>query len=88
MTVKIGINPITWSNDDMPSLGGDTPRDLPRRNQAGRLFGTEFGGKFPRTTPGAARVLSDTISNSCRPGTTAASSRRKSRPNTMPSCRT
>ncbi|MEY4679383.1 MAG: hypothetical protein RLZZ276_1032, partial [Pseudomonadota bacterium] len=25
MAVRIGINPITWSNDDMPELGGDTP---------------------------------------------------------------
>ena len=25
MNVKIGINPISWSNDDLPSLGGETP---------------------------------------------------------------
>ena len=24
--VKIGINPISWANDDLPELGGDTPR--------------------------------------------------------------
>ena len=24
MTVRIGINPITWTNDDVPELGGDT----------------------------------------------------------------
>ncbi|MFQ6312539.1 hypothetical protein [Lysobacter capsici] len=23
--VKIGINPIGWSNDDLPSLGGEIP---------------------------------------------------------------
>ena len=23
--VKIGINPISWMNDDLPSLGGETP---------------------------------------------------------------
>ena len=23
--VKLGINPIAWTNDDMPELGGDTP---------------------------------------------------------------
>ncbi len=22
MAVRIGINPITWSNDDLPELGG------------------------------------------------------------------
>ena len=27
--VKIGINPISWSNDDLPSLGGETPREVP-----------------------------------------------------------
>ncbi|MSP50676.1 MAG: myo-inosose-2 dehydratase [Alphaproteobacteria bacterium] len=48
MTVRIGINPITWTNDDMPSLGGDTPLDvcLSETRQAG-YAGTEMGGKFP-----------------------------------------
>ena len=23
--VRIGINPLSWSNDDLPSLGGETP---------------------------------------------------------------
>ena len=25
MAVSFGINPITWTNDDMPELGGDIP---------------------------------------------------------------
>ena len=25
LDVRIGINPISWSNDDLPQLGGDTP---------------------------------------------------------------
>ena len=25
MSLRIGINPITWSNDDLPELGGETP---------------------------------------------------------------
>ena len=25
MSVRIAINPITWTNDDVPELGGDTP---------------------------------------------------------------
>ena len=25
MSVRLAINPITWSNDDHPSLGGDIP---------------------------------------------------------------
>jgi inosose dehydratase len=28
MAVRLGINPITWTNDDMPELGGDTPLDV------------------------------------------------------------
>jgi len=23
--VRIGINPISWMNDDLPELGGETP---------------------------------------------------------------
>jgi inosose dehydratase len=47
--VRIGINPITWTNDDVPELGGDTPLEvcLAETRQAG-YSGTELGGKFPR----------------------------------------
>lgn len=49
MAVRIGINPITWSNDDMPELGGDTPLEtcLREARQAG-YDGLELGNKFPR----------------------------------------
>ncbi len=49
MKVRIGINPITWTNDDVPELGGDTPLEvcLSETKQAG-YAGTELGGKFPR----------------------------------------
>ncbi|ABM55836.1 myo-inosose-2 dehydratase [Verminephrobacter eiseniae] len=58
MTVKIGINPITWTNDDMPELGGDTPLEvcLSETAQAG-YRGTELGGKFPRNSRALAAVL-------------------------------
>jgi len=51
MSVRIGINPITWTNDDMPELGGDTPLDvcLSEAKEAG-YAGIEMGGKFPRTS--------------------------------------
>ena len=26
--VRIGINPLSWMNDDLPSLGGETPLDV------------------------------------------------------------
>jgi inosose dehydratase len=47
--VRIGINPITWTNDDVPELGGNTPLEtcLRETRQAG-YAGTELGGKFPR----------------------------------------
>ena len=49
MTVKLGIAPIAWSNDDMPELGGDTTLEqcLAEASQAGYI-GIESGGKFPK----------------------------------------
>lgn len=49
MSVRIGINPITWSNDDMPELGGNTPLEtcLAEASRAG-YAGIELGNKFPR----------------------------------------
>ncbi len=49
MSVKLGIAPIAWSNDDMPELGGETPLEqcLSEANQAG-FSGIESGGKFPK----------------------------------------
>jgi len=55
--VKIGINPISWSNDDLPSLGGETP--LSTALSEGRAIGYqgfELGNKFPRE-PKALREL-------------------------------
>ncbi|WP_439627408.1 myo-inosose-2 dehydratase [Shinella sp.] len=59
MSVKIGINPITWTNDDVPELGGDTPLEtcLSETSLAG-YAGTELGGKFPRDSSALAGVLS------------------------------
>ncbi|GLQ93904.1 myo-inosose-2 dehydratase [Dyella acidisoli] len=55
--VKIGINPISWSNDDLPSLGGET--SLYTALTEGREIGYqgfELGNKFPRE-PAALREL-------------------------------
>ena len=59
MTVRIGINPITWTNDDVPELGGDTPLAtcLAETTQAG-YSGTELGGKFPRNSAELGPILS------------------------------
>ncbi len=60
MTVRIGINPLTWTNDDLPSLGADTPLEtcLTEGKQAG-FSGFELGNKFPRT----AEVLGPILDN-------------------------
>ncbi|WP_312741478.1 myo-inosose-2 dehydratase [Cedecea neteri] len=49
MTVHLGINPLTWTNDDLPSLGADTPLEtcLSEGREAG-FEGFELGNKFPR----------------------------------------
>lgn len=58
MTVQIGINPITWSNDDVPELGGDIPLEtcLAEASQAG-YTGIELGGKFPRSAAALGPLL-------------------------------
>lgn len=57
MSVRIGTNPIAWSNDDMPELGGDTPLEtcLAEARAAG-FTGIEKGNKFP-SDPGALRAV-------------------------------
>jgi len=59
MNVKIGINPISWSNDDLPSLGGETPLEvaLSEGKQIG-YQGFELGNKFPRESNALRKVLS------------------------------
>ncbi|MEO8849363.1 MAG: myo-inosose-2 dehydratase [Casimicrobiaceae bacterium] len=49
LDVRIGINPISWSNDDLPSLGGETSLDtaLAEGSKIG-YQGFELGNKFPR----------------------------------------
>lgn len=58
MAVTIGINPITWTNDDMPELGGDIPLEtcLSETRMAG-YAGTELGGKFPRASAELGPIL-------------------------------
>ena len=58
MSVRIGTNPIAWSNDDLPALGGDTPLEtcLSEARQAG-FVGIELGNKFPRDAAGLRPIL-------------------------------
>ncbi|MCL6699517.1 myo-inosose-2 dehydratase [Sphingomonas sp. NSE70-1] len=49
MTIRFGVSPIAWINDDMPELGGDTPLENVLRDiQEVGFAGVELGGKFPR----------------------------------------
>ena len=49
MSIRFGVSPIAWANDDMPELGGDTPlEDILRDIQELGFEGVELGGKFPR----------------------------------------
>ena len=47
--VRIGINPLTWTNDDLPALGEENSLEkcLTEAKQAG-YEGVELGRKFPR----------------------------------------
>src|SRR5688572_3434954 len=56
---KIGINPLTWTNDDMPELGAATSLEtcLTEAKQAG-YDGMELGNKFPRDPAVLKPILS------------------------------
>lgn len=49
MPIRIGANPIGWSNDDLQEIGGETPLAtcLAEAREAG-FEGMELGHKFPR----------------------------------------
>jgi myo-inosose-2 dehydratase len=49
MPIRIGANPIGWSNDDLQEIGGETPLEtcLAEAREAG-FVGMELGHKFPR----------------------------------------
>lgn len=62
MTIRFGVSPIAWINDDMPELGGDTPLENVLRDiQEVGFAGVELGGKFPRN-PEVLRHLLDRYS--------------------------
>lgn len=58
MAVRIGANPIGWSNDDLRALGGATPLEtcLAEAREAG-FTGMELGHKFPREPKALRAVL-------------------------------
>lgn len=59
MTIRFGVSPIAWINDDMPELGGDTPLEIVLAEAVEIGFsGIELGGVFPRD-PAVLRPLLD-----------------------------
>jgi inosose dehydratase len=56
--VRIGVNPLSWMNDDLPSLGGETPLEtaLAEGKEIG-YQGFELGNKFPQDGPGLKAKL-------------------------------
>ena len=49
MSVRFGVSPIAWINDDLPELGGETPVETVLRDAHTLGFeGIELGGKFSR----------------------------------------
>jgi inosose dehydratase len=57
VTIRFGVSPIAWINDDMPELGGDTPLESVLQDARDIGFsGIELGGAFPRD-PTALRSL-------------------------------
>jgi inosose dehydratase len=58
MTIRIGANPIGWSNDDLQEVGGETPLGtcLAEAKEAG-FEGMELGNKFPREAGALKQAL-------------------------------
>src|SRR5882757_8902450 len=49
VSIRFGVSPIAWVNDDMPELGGDTPPSTILADARDIGFsGVELGGKFPK----------------------------------------
>ena len=58
MSIRFGVSPIAWINDDMPELGGDTPVEQVLADARDLGFaGVELGGKFPREPEALKRLL-------------------------------
>ncbi|MDP3748633.1 MAG: myo-inosose-2 dehydratase [Phenylobacterium sp.] len=57
MSIRWGVSPIAWSNDDMPELGGDTPlEEIINDIREVGFEGVELGGRFPKD-PIALRAM-------------------------------
>ena len=66
--VRIGVNPLSWMNDDLPSLGGETALEtaLSEGKEIG-YEGFELGNKFPKDGP-ALKAKLDAFGLACVSG--------------------
>jgi inosose dehydratase len=66
--VRIGVNPLSWMNDDLPSLGGETALEtaLAEGREIG-YEGFELGNKFPKDGP-ALKAKLDQFGLACVSG--------------------
>ena len=57
-SIRFGVAPINWNNDDIPELGSDYTIEtiLSEMNQAG-YEGTELGNKFPNKASSLSELL-------------------------------
>jgi inosose dehydratase len=58
VSIRFGVSPIAWINDDMPELGADTSLEqvLAEARSIG-FAGIELGGRFPRDAATLATLL-------------------------------
>ena len=66
--IRIGINPLSWMNDDLPALGGETALEtaLAEGKEIG-YEGFELGNKFPKDGP-ALKAKLDSFGLACVSG--------------------
>jgi len=58
MSIRFGVSPIAWIDDDMPELGGDMPLATVLGDARDIGFaGVELGGKFPRSADELSKLL-------------------------------
>ena len=87
MAVRIGVNPIGWTNDDLETLGDDAPLEacLAEARQAG-YAGSSSAGSSRGGRRSSGPCCSSTGSTSCRAGTAPAPPARRRR-RRSPRCR-
>lgn len=60
MTIRWGVSPIAWANDDMPELGGETTLGALLADVRDIGFeGVELGNKFPRDADALKPIMAE-----------------------------